>query len=348
MVPIKVEMETKTKKTKIPRTKVLVTGATGFLGRHLTCHLLEKNLEVSILARKSSDIDFVKNQPVNVIHGDITDPCSLVHATENKNVVYHLAGLIAYKKEDRGLMDQINVQGTANVLNACIKNKVSKVVHLSSVAAIGASFKPEFIDENFEYNLEKYNLGYFQTKHEAENLVIKAFRENGLQTYLINPSTIYGKGDATKSSRKVQKKVAQGRFPFYPPGGVNVVHVADVIKAIDLCLEKGKPARRYIIGGENMTIRELFYQIADIAGVKPPNIGLPKFLLGGMGFVGDLMNWFSIKSSWSGEKATIASLYHWFSIQRARKELGFNPQPARKALEESVLWMMEEEKLRIL
>ncbi len=319
----------------------LVTGATGFLGQYLTNDLMNRGLKVSILARKSSNLKFLKDRSVEVIYGDITDAESLLKATKNKGVVYHLAGLIAYRKSERRLMEATNVQGTTNVLQACIKNNVPKLLHLSSVAAIGASFKPQSIDENFNYNLGKYNLGYFETKRKAEELVVKAFHETGLKTYIINPSTIYGAGDAIKGSRKTQVKVARGHFNFYPPGGVNVVHVKDVIKAIDLCLKKGRPARRYIIGGENMTIRELFSTIAHIAGAKAPKIPLPGILLKGLGFIGDFMGKISVESSISGETALIASLYHWFSSQRAREELGFQSTPAREALKESVSWMTE-------
>jgi len=331
----------------LTKNKVLVTGATGFLGQHLTNDLIEKGLKVSILARKSSDLSFVDNKPVEIFYGDITDPSSLLKATKDKEVVYHLAGLIAYEKTEHPFMERVNVQGTTNILKACVTNQISKFFHLSSVAAIGASFKPQLIDENFNYNLKRYNLGYFETKRRAEELVIETFHETGLKTYLINPSTIYGAGDAIKNSRKTQVKVAQGRFNFYPPGGVNVVYVKDVIKAIDLCLKKGQPARRYIIGGENMTIKELFCTIAEIAGVKAPKIPLSGFLLRSLGFIGDLMEKFSIESSLSKETALIASLYHWFSNRRAREELGFYPTSAKKALEESVSWMVQNEKLGI-
>ena len=325
----------------LTKSEVLVTGATGFLGRHLIKDLIDRGLQVSVLVRKSSDLSFIGDKPLKVFYGDVNDPSSLLAATRNKERVYHLAGLVAYKKEEHSLMEKVNVQGTAHILKACVSNRVSKFLHLSSVAAIGASFKPQPLDEDSRYNLEKYNLGYFETKKKAEELVVRAFHEKGLKTYLINPSTVYGAGDGTKNSRKTQGKVAKGRFIFYPPGGVNVVYVGDVIKAIDLCLKKGQPARRYIISGENMTIRKLFFTIAEIAGVKAPVIPLPKPLLKGLGFFGDFLGKFSIQSPLSGETALIASLYHWFSNKRAKEELGFHPTPARKALEESVFWMIE-------
>ena len=238
-------------------------------------------------------------------------------------------------------MEKINVQGTAAVMDACITHKVPKVLHLSSVVAIGASFKPEPINEDFEYNLSKYDLGYFETKRKAEEIVVNAHHNDGLNAYLINPSTIYGAGDGTKGSRKTQIKVAKGQFKLYPPGGVNVVYAHDVIDAIHLCLEKGKPARRYIISGENMTIKELFQTIADIAQVPPPNIPIPRFFMTGMGAFGDFIRSLGFETSMSSETAITASLYHWFSNERAKSELGFKPTPARKAIEESISWMKD-------
>lgn len=318
---------------------VLITGATGFLGRHLTRQLATTGYKVTILARQSSDLTDFKDLNINVFYGDITDRLSLLQATENKDCVYHLAGVIAYKKSQRSLMEKVNVDGTANVIDACITHKTPQLLHLSSVVTIGASFKPEPIDETFHFNLSKYNLGYFETKRQAEEMIVKAVQNDKLNAFIINPSTIYGAGDATKGSRKTQIKVAQGRFGFYPPGGVNVVYAKDVIKAIDLCLEKGQPGRRYIISGDNLTIKELFKIIAKAAGQPAPSKPIPRFVLSSLGLIGDLMKKMGKETSLSSETAVTSSLYHWFSNQRAKKELGFQPTPSEFAIKESVEWM---------
>ncbi len=321
--------------------RVLVTGATGFLGRHLTSRLLREGYDVTVLARESSDLSFFKELPVKVFFGNITDRLALLQACENKDVVYHLAGLIAYKRSDRAAMEKINVGGTSNVLDACITNKVKKVLHLSSVVTIGASFSPKAIDEDFEFNLGSFDLGYFETKRKAEQLALSAYQNDGLNVYMINPSTIYGAGDATKGSRKTQLKVAQGRFKFYPPGGVNVVHVKDVIDAIQLCLEKGQPGRRYIIAGDNLTIKELFEIIAEASSVPPPRIAIPQWALKTLGFTGDIVKKFGVETSLSSETALTSSLYHWFENTRAKNELGFEASPAHVAIKESISWMKE-------
>jgi len=321
--------------------RVLVTGATGFLGRHLVQDLVSSGADVSILVRKTSNLQPFKNININIAVGDITDQQALLKATENTDIVYHLAGLIAYKKSDRAQMERVNVDGTGNIINACIANKVNKVLYLSSVAAIGASPTPDTIDEVFNFNLSEFNLSYFETKRKAEELVTKAVNASKLAVYMINPATIYGAGDATKDSRKTQIRVAQGKFKFYPPGGVNVVHVNDVIRAIHQCLENGQAGRRYIISGNNLTIKELFATIADIAGVPPPALPIPRWCLFGLGHFGDLLRACGKETSLSSETAITASYFHWFNNQRAIKELGFEPTPAKLAIEESVYWMRE-------
>ena len=319
--------------------KVLVTGATGFLGQYLVKSLIEQENDVTILVRKSSDLSPFAGSEVKVVYGDITDRLLLLQATQGIHSLYHLAGIIAYKRKQRESMNRVNVQGTGNVLDACITNKVSKVLYVSSVATIGASLRPEPLDEDSPFLLSKHNLGYFETKRKAEEMALRAYKENQLPVYLINPATIYGAGDASKGTRKTQVKVARGEFKLYPPGGVNVVYVKDVVKAIQACLEKGQPGRRYIIGGENMTIKELFGQIAQAAGQTAPPIPIPRFFLSSLGLFGDGLTWLGKETSLSTETAVMASYYHWFKNDRAQKELGFQPTPASQAISESVSWM---------
>lgn len=323
--------------------KALVTGGTGFLGHHLVRRLSEMGVETTVLVRKSSDLSSLKPYSPKIVHGDVLNRQSLLVATENKDMVFHLAGLIAYKKKDHKMMEQVNVAGTQNLLDACVTQSTPKVLHLSSVAAIGFNQKRQKISEDFKFDFEQWDLGYFKTKHKAERLCFQYFQDNNLPVYLINPSTIYGYGDGKKGSRKTQVKVAQGRFPLYPPGGVNVVHVSDVIDLIFLILDRGQPARRYIAAGDNMTIKELFKSIATLAGAKPPYLPIPRSLIKSLGFIGDLRTrYLNSDTSLSSETAITSTGFHWFSNQRIRKELGFSPRPSVEALQDSVQWMKDQ------
>lgn len=321
--------------------KVLVTGANGFLGSWLTKRLLQEGHQVSALVRKNSDLSELENVKPNYLYGDVTDAKSLLEACKNQDIIFHLAGVIAYKASDRALMEKVNVNGTKNIIDICEKLKIPKLLHLSSVVAIGSSFSPIVLDESSPYNIHHLNLGYFETKKKAEDLIITATKEKKIHAVCVNPSTIYGFGDAKKGSRKMQVKVARGKLPFYTSGGVNVVAVEDVIDGILQAIEKGKNGERYILASENMTIKQLFNHIADFAGQKPPSIEMPNWALHSLGFIGDSLNSFGLKGGLSRENAYTASMYHWFSSQKAQNELGFKPRPSAVAIENSVRWMKD-------
>ncbi|MFZ3229561.1 MAG: NAD-dependent epimerase/dehydratase family protein [Pseudobdellovibrio sp.] len=321
--------------------KVLVTGANGFLGTWLTKRLLAEGHDVTALIRKNSNLGELQDVKVNYAYGDVTDLTSLKESFKNNGVVFHLAGVVAYKKSDRPLMEKVNVQGTANVVQVCAELNIPQLLHLSSVVAIGAQTKPLAMTEDFKYNIADLNLGYFETKRKAEDLVITAAKENKIRAICVNPSTIYGFGDAKKGSRKSQVKVAQGKLPFYTSGGVNVVAVEDVIDGILLALKNGKNAERYILASENMLIKELFEQIAHYAGVKAPSIKMPNSILHLLGLMGDTLTALGYPAGLSQENAYTATLFHWFDATKAKRELGFNPKPSTEAIEKSVRWMKD-------
>ncbi|MFN8845793.1 MAG: NAD-dependent epimerase/dehydratase family protein [Bdellovibrionales bacterium] len=322
--------------------KVVVTGANGFLGSWLVKKLNELGQDVHILNRQNSDLSELKNLKFSQHVGDVLNPESLKKAFEGAELIYHLAGVVAYRKSERQNMERVNVEGTRNVITALRQNKVPRLLHLSSVVTVGAGHNPnEILNENSVYNLKSYNLGYFETKRAAENLVMNELKSGDFEAQIVNPSTIYGAADAKKGSRKIQVKVAQGKFPFYTPGGVNVVAVEDVIDGILLALQKGKSGERYILSGENWTIQKLFTEIAHVAGVKEPAFLLPSAVLFALGLIGDSLEKIGIRGGISSENARTSTLYHWFDNQKAKTQLGFNPRPSTTAIENSVNWMRE-------
>lgn len=321
--------------------KVLVTGGTGFLGQLLVNKLVEYGHQVRISVRKQTSAESLRHLPIEIVEGDVTDAESMLRASQNVDVVFHLAGLIAYSKSQRRQMDLVNIGGTKNVVDACEKNQIPKLIHLSSVVAVGASFEPNALNEEAAYNIAHLNLGYFETKHAAELIVKNATDAGRIRSVMINPSTIYGPGDAEKGSRKVQVKVAQGRFMFYPPGGVNVVDADDVVDAIVTAPSKGRNGERYILAGENLYIKELFKIIADTAGQRPPWIPLSKNILFALGHIGDWLERHGKSGPLTTENAWTSCLFHWFDSTKAQTELGFKSKPAAVSIEKSVRWMRD-------
>lgn len=323
--------------------KTLVTGATGFFGQWLASRLLEEGHEVTLLVRNPTKLAESLRKAHRIEIGDINDrPAALKEAFKDQEVVFHLAGLIAYKRSDRALMEKVNVEGTQNVIDASINANVRKFIHMSSVAAVGASFDgKELLNEDSPYNLQSLNLGYFETKRKSEEVVKTACDKNYIDASIINPSNIYGAGDAEKGSRKTQIKVAKGKFPFYPVGGCSVIRVEDAVTATINAMKMGKPGERYILSGENLTIQQLFEKIAKAGGVEAPKIKLNRFMALQLGHIGDLMEKFGMKGPISTENAWASTLFHWFDNSKAKAHLGFNPQPADVAIENSVRWMRD-------
>ncbi len=321
--------------------KVLVTGSNGFLGAWLTRRLLDEGHDVSALVRKNSDLSELQNARPKLVYGDVTDKVSLLKIFRGQDVVFHLAGAIGYRESDLPLLKKVNVLGTQNVVDACAEVKVPQLLHVSSVVAIGASAGPVPLNETSHYNVGHLNMGYFETKKQAEDIVLKAVAEKKINAICVNPSTIYGSGDARKGSRKNQVKVARGKFKFYTAGGVNVVAVEDVVDGILKALQKGKNGERYILASENITIKSLFQKIAACAGVKPPPVYMPSTLLKTMGYIGDKLEPHGINLGMGRVNALTATMFHWFDHGKAQTELGFTPRPADIAIENSVRWMKD-------
>lgn len=319
--------------------KILVTGATGFIGHHLVNRLASQGHEVSVLSRRPLNGDEFPGYKIRVCPGDVTDSLSLLTATAGQDRVYHLAGKIAYQASERAEMEKVNVQGTQKIVDACVTNHVKEFIFMSSVVAIGASFDGSVLDENSPYNVGHLNLGYFETKHKAENIVKVAVSHNGLNAFILNPSTVYGPGDATKGSRKAQLKVAKGKLKVYPPGGVNVVHINDVLYCLEQLPVKGRAGERYIVAGENLLLKDVFAIIAETAGVPAPKIALPRIFIRALGKFTEWVEPWGLKGPVTGETAWTSTLYHWFSSAKAQKELGLKVTPAKIAIQESVTWM---------
>ncbi len=319
--------------------RVLVTGASGFVGGWLTQSLVDEGHQVRVLVRDPKDVEDLKSLKIEIAVGDITDVIQVTNAAKDIDTLFHLAGAIAYSSTERENMERVNVGGTANVISACKANKVRRLVHFSSVVTIGSSFNPHnVLNENSRYNLTNLNLGYFETKRKAENLVFEAVRRGELDAVCVNPSTIYGPGDEKKPSRGMQKKVAKGTLPFYTSGGVNVVSIEDVIYCTLKAWQIGKSGERYIIAGENLTIKKLFEQIAYIAGVKPPKFYIPDFLIKLLGRIGDFQARRGKKAFMTYENAVVATMFHWFDSSKAQKAFQFKPKPASYCLRQSIEW----------
>lgn len=325
-------------------SKVFVTGGTGFLGSHLLEVLCKEGFEVSALYRTEKKLESLYSQDknlkkinVNWIQGDLfSDDWSL----EGYDFVYHLAGHVGYTKEDRELMEKVNVEGTRKVLEGiqAVKGLKPRLIYSSSVVAVGANKTSSgSLDEKSIYNIASYDFGYFETKREAEKLV-KRFCKNGGDAIILNPSTIYGPRDMLKGSRKFQLQMAKGKLSVCSNGGVSIVHVADVCDAFVKSTFMGKSGQRYILSGDNITIKDLLNEIADISEVERVKVVIPTFLVLTLGRISEFLEKIGLRTGVSFENLRVATMYHWFKNDKAQKHLDFKARPYKESLKDSLDW----------
>ncbi|HUP56764.1 MAG TPA: NAD-dependent epimerase/dehydratase family protein [Bdellovibrionota bacterium] len=317
--------------------RVLVTGASGFLGGYLVRALERAGHEVVALVRDTSDLSGLSR--CSLVRGSVTDREALRRAMRDAEAVFHLAGLMSLERSREREVGQVNVAGTWNVVEACLELGVQRLVHVSSVAAVGASASPlHLMNEESSNPLRPFRFPNYEAKAKAEEIVLEAARNRGLDAVVVNPSMIFGAGDAKKEARKGNLLAARGKVKLYPDGGLSVAHVEDVAAGIVAAWKRGRKGERYILGGENISVGQLLGLYAELAGKPAPRHRLPTWLLRLAASAADV---FGLGRTRAYEGAVSATLFHWYDSSKAARELEYKPRPAREAIEQSVGWMRE-------
>ncbi|MBL0267519.1 MAG: SDR family NAD(P)-dependent oxidoreductase [Chitinophagaceae bacterium] len=264
-----------------PPGRVLVTGGTGFLGAYIIKELISKGYSVRAIRRKASLPSFIDPailQKAEWVEGDVLDVISLEDALQGIDMVIHSAAVVSFLKNERKQMYQVNVDGTANVVNMALEQNIRKLVHISSVAALGRTSSGGHVDEEKKWEDSRINTHYARSKFKAELEVWRGIGE-GMEAVILNPSTILGYGDWNSSSCAIFKNIYKG-FPWYTPGINGFVDVEDVARAAVLMMESDISGQRFIVNGENWPFKQLQETIADGFGKKRPSKKASPFLLG--------------------------------------------------------------------
>jgi dihydroflavonol-4-reductase len=253
---------------------ILVTGATGLVGSHLIKKLLQQGKQVKALYRNSPPLEGLGE--VTCLQADILDVVALEEAMQNVQQVYHCAAVVSFSAKNKKLLHHTNIQGTANVVNACLNCDVKKLVFVSSVAALGRIREDKPIDETMNWTPETSNSEYGKSKYLAEMEVWRGIGE-GLDAVMVNPVIILGAGNWEKGSSEIFKS-AYDEFPWYTNGTSGFVHVHDVVNAMVQLMDSNITAQRFIVSADNVSYREIFTQIANAFGKKPPHKKATAFL----------------------------------------------------------------------
>lgn len=323
---------------------ILVTGSTGMVGSHLLYFLLKENQRVRAIHRKGSDLQSVRKifslytsqadslfEKIEWMKADITDIPALTEAFEGITKVYHCAAYINFNPSKYKILKKINAEGTANMVNLCLAKKVEKLCYVSSVGTLGRAPNSQLTTEEAAWNADDKNSVYTISKYSAEMEVWRGTQE-GLDAVIVNPGIILGSSPDGGGSGIIPNLGARG-ISFYPSGGMGVVDVQDVVKAMLFLMTSSIKNERYILIGENISYKELLSKLAVLNGKKPPRKKLSKkimLLLSGI-------DWFVSKVFRSKRrlvKATVRSMFKTSYYDNSKiKNMGFHFTPLDETLE---------------
>ncbi|HEY3799867.1 MAG TPA: hopanoid-associated sugar epimerase [Caulobacteraceae bacterium] len=318
----------------------LVTGATGFVGSAVLRRLAGSGERVRVLIRETSPRDNLLGVPCEVAIGDMTDAASMSAAMAGVRRLYHVAADYRLWARDPGELRRANLAGARAVMEAALAAGVERVVYTSSVATLRAGDADTVVDETAPLAEAEAIGAYKQSKVAAERLVEQLVAERGLPAVIVNPSTPIGPRDIkpTPTGRMVVE-AATGKIPAFVDTGLNLVHVDDVADGHLMAMDKGKLGERYILGGQDASLRAFLAEIASFSGRKAPTIALPRAPLYPLAIVAEGVASLTGKEPMLTRDALkMASHHMFFSSAKAERELGYYARPYRDALADALAW----------
>ena len=324
--------------------RVVVLGASGFVGRHVLNAFKAAGHEVTALVRPTSDRSNLGD--VRVVEGDVLRPETLRPAFRGQDVVVHSAGQMAlWTKEDQLLYD-VNVFGTRNVVEACLAVGVGRLVYTGSVGIYGGTHEPIPVNEDGSRDVARFHSFHVTSMCLAQAEVYRGM-SRGLDAVMIHPSFCFGEGDRHFHSSWAIVGLACLRVPFVPPGGLNLVDVLDVARAHLLAAEMAPPGGNYLVGGENLTNAAFADMLAEVLDLRSWRLPMTR---SGLRRFGEVAEWIAkVRGVDRGGYVTLnramgkaMGLYWFFDDTKARRELGHHPTPVRPAIERQVAWLQAE------
>jgi dihydroflavonol-4-reductase len=320
--------------------KAFITGATGFLGTHVARVLAEQGAGLRLLVRPTSNLKNLEGLHAEIAMGDLRDAVSLEKAMSGCEVVFHVAADYRLWVQDPAEMYRSNVEGTRTILEAARKNGVRCVVYTSSVATIGFTGNGHPADEDSPVALADMIGHYKRSKFMAEQVALEAGRA-GMRVVTVNPTTPVGEQDIKPTpTGRIVVDFLKGKFPAYVETGLNLVDVRECALGHVEALEKGKSGERYILGGENLTLKQILDKLGAISGLPSPKVKLPYFVAYAAGLVDQTVSgrWLHREPRATVETVRMGKKKMWASSGKAERELGWKILPADNALRRAVEW----------
>jgi dihydroflavonol-4-reductase len=319
--------------------KILITGADGMLGSNLVRLLLERGHEVIAFVHPASCSTSLEGLPITRKEGDILIPETIQRAIAGCDAVIHAAASTSVWPARSKTVWQINVEGTRNIIEAVLKEKISRMIYIGSGSSVNTSTPPT---GKYNYPGAKFGLDYNDSKYEALNMVLEAVATRELPALAILPTFMIGPWDTLPGSGKMVLASAQGKMKFYTNGGRNFIHVKDVAGAVANSLESGSIGNCYIAGNENLTYREFFNITASVVHQPPPRICVPGWMIKLIGLLGDAYGViFRRPPLLTYPMARISCENQFVSGEKAVRELNMPQTGIETAIRECYEWFLE-------
>ena len=321
----------------------LVTGGNGFVGSALVRLLLQQDHQVRVLVRPGSDRRNLEQLDVDLVEGDLTDPASLQRAVRGCNNLFHVAADYRLWIPDPERMYKTNVDGTRDLLRAAADAGAGRMVYTSSVATLGINRDRSPADETTPVSIADMVGHYKRSKFLAEQAVRELVQEQGLPVVIVNPSTPIGPRDVKPTpTGRIIVDALRGKIPAYVDTGLNIAHVDDVAAGHLLAFERGEPGRRYILGGENLSLQAILGIICEYADRAPPRLRLPHNAVYPFAWLAEQWARVSGKEPFATvDGVKMAKKFMYFSSALAQQALGYEARPARDAIEDAIDWFRE-------
>ena len=317
--------------------KLFVTGGNGFIGCVVVRRLVESGCSVRCLLRSTSKTERIDRLPIERALGDIRDLASVNAGMEGCDGTIHLAGVSSWNEINSPALMEIVEGGTQNVLAAASSRPAHRVVFVSSATAVNGSDEPQVFNENSEFTLNDPELKYANAKLRAEALCRKAFLK-GVPVVIVNPAEVYGPADSNFVTAGNLVDFARASPVLVCRGGTSVVYVEDVAAGIIAALERGRPGERYILGGENITIRELAGLCLKLVGRRARIVSVPNRLIRTMTRVANRL---ALPLPYNAGVVPYATRYWFVDSSKAQRDLGINFRNARETLRPTITWLKE-------
>jgi dihydroflavonol-4-reductase len=320
--------------------QAFITGATGFLGSHVARVLCEQGAKLRLLVRATSNMKNLQGLPAETATGDLRDPGSLEKAMAGCDTVFHVAADYRLWVRDPQEMYSSNVEGTRALLHAARTNNVRRLVYTSSVATIGFKTSGSLADEDSPVSLSDMIGHYKRSKFMAEQVALEAGR-SGMHVVTVNPTTPVGEGDVKPTpTGRIVLDFLKRKFPAYVETGLNLVDVRECARGHVVALERGQPGHRYILGGENLTLKQILDKLGDITGLPSPKLKLPYIFAFATGVIDETITGRMLNKE---PRATIDAVrmgkkMMFATSAKAERELGWKIVPVNDALRRAVEW----------